>query len=277
MPSVARIDVICEGVRNGRDIRLLEASRQMLLRERDVDSDLVSLIGFQPLGGKPDLVPGLRVMRRMFGGESQLSVAIRDRDFLREVEWKKDRAAAMTDSDQLAKAWPLSCHCMESYLLDPEILLGAGIARDAIAQLPDLARSRLWVDVARSVLETVRHRIARSRPGVPDEKRREITSRDACAREVSAALARWRADTGVPVDLEVDSEIEADAADFEAHGPLVRRVDGKELLGDLARLVNKSPEKLAEILVRRVEESAAPAALVGDLRDFVVAIRARLL
>ena len=162
---VEEITLYCEDRGGGRSQRMLEAALSALRRELDF-APAVRPVG---VSNKNDVQVRTKFARsqtkpplRVFG--------VRDRDFLRSPLLAEYRARAFTADAQRVSPWPLPRHSIESYLLDEDVVEGAGapIARDRVEAA---AGERQWLDVARGTLETlayslrlIRHDAPRARP-----------------------------------------------------------------------------------------------------------------
>ncbi|MCB9543462.1 MAG: hypothetical protein H6703_13575 [Myxococcales bacterium] len=216
---VARLGptIFCEGVARGADVRLLEAARAALV----VTHPLADRVELRAANAWTSLTPLLGA----FKDEPSPVRAIRDRDFL-----PHDFVAGQRLKP--ASPFPLTRHCIESYLLDSSTFIAvAGVALPAYeAARDEVADEREWPDAAQGVLD----QYIRQHRHHPQLDKAAITDRAAAITAVEASLDGFsqRADHW-PEVIDVSAALDAMSADFHADGPLWARVDGKKLLSSL--------------------------------------------
>ncbi len=254
------LTVFCEGADNGPDIRLIEAARFAL----EGESELAQETEVRAAGSRGDLNPLLRLEHR-FGDVR----ALRDRDF-------SPRGVVDAQRAKPHRSFPLSRHCIESYLLDTGLISGiAGIPSDEYESLRDAAAAeRLWMDVHRGVIEQfcARHRLH------PARGTEQVRDRAAATAAVETSLNAFLARIETRMDsFDVAHEVEAMRLDMQRDGPLWSRVDGKKLLRDIHGRLNRKGMRLGkqqrfeQALLTRAELDP-PAALVDDVRALLETI-----
>ncbi len=199
---------------------------------------------------------------------------VRDRDFLERGLVERAREQAFADTPGTVEPWPLSRHCMESYLLDDDILLPTlpHVAPDELLSIVEnLAKGRRWLDVARGTLEDLTFRLRKlERVSIELEAR----DRDEALRAVREAAERIRA--GMTSAFEDDllaQKLDSLHADVVGEGRPRDRADGKALLGALEAELGKRgllaggvvPNGLRRALVHQAHRHP-PAALLADIR-----------
>lgn len=252
------ITVLCEGIDQGLDVRLLEIVRNAL----QSDVPVATRINFRPAGSKADLAPMIRAHRQ--SRNTRLVFAVRDRDFLPRVLVDEHRVKAFADADTLP--FPLSRHCLESYLLEPAFVMAALGLADVQAQLDVLAAARHWVDVGRAVLDDAGWHVRRVRLDLAGNPTTEIEARELVRAAVQAYTTHLSDGRALTRAMTKFDDV---LADF-AQDALWCRVDGKELLVALEgqlRSAGKLPRgDLLEHLLRHAEKAGPPAPLMDDLR-----------
>lgn len=258
------VTVLCEGVANGPDVRLLETARQTLRSTLP----LADRIGFKAAGSKIVLESSIQAYRGLRA--TPLVFAIRDRDFLRRELIEAQRAAAVERAPEAARAWPLSRHSIESYLLEPAFL-AAATGAEVETELVEFARERRWLDLARATLEDAGYRLRGTRRvKFGDEMPGDL---DAAVRLVYESLVTWGTQAQAALDpAQAEALLAAFDRDFRDDGPEWTRVDGKELLRRVEERLRQGPlpgGELRNLLLRHAEQHEPPTALVDDLRAFV--------
>src|SRR5689334_5108220 len=105
--SQDEITLVCEGQQRGRDVRWLNLTLSHLAQSFEPSGRVRPVPG----GSKADLGATVRGLREVLG--TQRVYAIRDRDFLRAELLTKDLAAGV---------YPLERYCIESYVIEPDVL-----------------------------------------------------------------------------------------------------------------------------------------------------------
>lgn len=255
--------IFCEGVARGADVRLLEAARASLVATHPL-ADHVEL---RAANAWTSLTPLLGA----FKDEPSPVRAIRDRDFL-----PRDFVAGQRLKP--ASPFPLTRHCIESYLLDSSTFIAvAGVALPAYeAARDEVADEREWPDAAQGAIDQF-IRMHRHHPQLDTalviDRLTAITAVEASLDAFSDRAHRWRelVDVGGAVDLMSE--------DFHADGPLWGRIDGKKLLSSLrdrfdphGRLGDRAD------FVRRLVNHAVlhpPPALCADLAALLETMQRR--
>lgn len=209
--------VFCEGIAGGPDVRLLEAARMALLTTHP----LADRIELRPAGSWGNLPSLLTVYQH----ESAPHGALRDRDFMPRRIVEQQRGKSL-------RPFPLSRHCIDSYLLDSALFTAvAGVSITVYEAARDAeAERRQWLDAARGVIGefVALHRLH------PTLGAGDPADRSTAIGAVEAALAAFTTDViGRRDAFDVAAEIDAMHRDFCADGPLWTRVDGKALLAAL--------------------------------------------
>ncbi len=246
--------IFCEGRARGADVRLLEAARNALLGSHPI----AARVEIRPAGSVGDLGPLLR----LYADAPRPVRAIRDRDFL-------PRSVVEQQRRKVIRPFPLGRHCIESYLLDAALVcpLVDVTGPEYEATRHELARRRLWTDVARGVVARYvgRHRLhPRAGEGRPDDRGGTIGAVET-ALNVFAAEVETRLEEFVVTDA-----VDAMREDFRRDGPPWTRVDGKALLHALRDTFDPTGARFGsrEAFVKRLVDRAErrpPRALVDDL------------
>jgi hypothetical protein len=194
------------------------------------------------------------------GRFSKYVVAIRDRDFLQ---------ARLLDKDK-PHVHSLRRHCLESYLLEPDLLEKALGVTDAERKLLALAEDRFWPDVARAVLDAIGYELRRDRLGLGDELPVDKAN---VASIVQSKLDSFRSDL-VSKPIDIQTLVDAFAVDMRSD-PLWMRVNGKALLKTFA--ANLEPKTLPggdieSTLFRWCAENGPPHSLVNEVHENLVHI-----
>ncbi len=267
MTSPYEIVVYCEGTSGGADVRLLEQARAALEADGWTDAGRLTLI---PAGAWFNLAPVVRAARGAQQGAGRC-FAVRDRDFMRRADLELDRAQALDEQASDPKAWPLSRHSIESYLLEPAWLGNAIEAQELAERIDRLAAARRFLDAVRAALSVVTQAVRTRRVSiglapVPDEP----TARRVLADRLRALRTDIKAELLIPG---ARSHLGAILRDFEADGELRTRVDGKRLLRTLEAGLRDDGilpgGGLKARLVKHAEEAKPPEPLVQDLRLLV--------
>ncbi|MDI1429590.1 hypothetical protein [Polyangium sorediatum] len=224
------IDLLCEGVPEGLDVRFLEMARFAVQKTLP----FAARVGIFDAGSKLDLVPSVRARRTLF--KKGYVFAVSDRDFLIRPLLEDRRAKALDlaiEGEGLKRltAYPLRRHCIESYLIEPAFIehaLGISGVSDVLAQM---AERRRWIDIVRAVLEDVAYKARQARPRLGDAL---PTCEGEAVRIVAEKIHAYRdAIQRQTQQEEPSSLVRMFADDFDDDGSLYTRVDGKELLGEL--------------------------------------------
>ena len=264
MSQLDQVTVLCEGAEQSVDVRVLEAARNACQRD---GSERARLVTIRPAGGKVEFPSALRAHRDVTG---RPVFALRDRDYLR----KELREEICTDAcdPAKAKAYPTRRHCIESYLLEPHFVDGAGL-RDITAMLTKFAEQRRWQDAAQAVLEAVGYATHQVRSALPPG---DISNRESAQTAIRAALSAYRGEVEKPLATDIEEQLDSFSHDFDADGPLWHRVHGKKLFAAVEHHLREAGDLpgggLMPLLVNRVENDLPPAALVTELRDFFEAL-----
>lgn len=254
--------IFCEGVAGGHDVILLEAARISLLSTYPLAED----IDVRPAGSKANLGPLIQTFK-----DAPSAFGIRDRDFLPRQIVAQQRAKSL-------RPYPLSRHCIESYLLDTVTFTAAtGVraedfeaARDAEAEL------RIWRDASQGTLDqfVARHRLNPGLGiGIPSDQDSAISQIETALNVFSAEIDHRLA------SFDVAAELSALVTDFKDDGPLWTRVDGKALLFAIRKRLDphgRLGERKAFVrrLVTRAERHPPPA-LRADLAALLETMQRR--
>ena len=246
------IRLVCEGVTPGRDQRwfnlvlgALAETFEPAARGRPV-----------PAGSKANLLATVRGMQEALS--STQVVAIRDRDFLQ---------ASLLDKDK-PHVHSLRRHCLESYLLEPEVLEKALGVTNVEQKLLLLAEDRFWPDVARAVLDAIGYELRQDRLRLGDEL---PVDKATVATIVQSKLDSFRSDlASKPIDIL--ALVDAFAVDMRSD-PLWKRVNGKDLLKTFASSLDSTILPGGDIestLFRWCAENGPPRPLVSEVRAILV-------
>lgn len=263
------ITLFCEDVSGGRSQRLLNAALGALLSDLPF-ATIVRVVG---VASKNDVK-----VRAKFGRmatEPRLRVfGVRDRDFLPRRLIDLHRADTFAPGSEQVAPWPLPRHCIESYLLDDDVLdraaLGVPLA-EVRARLDALAAERRWLDVTRAALEDLAFKMRKIRQGDIDGRpasRAEAlqTALDVASRMLSELVAAGS-------EPQLGAYLDMLSMDMDADGPLRGRVDGRELVHELSRALGLD----GGFLLPKLDALAhryPPAALIADLRAALEAMPA---
>ena len=260
------ITLYCEDKGEGRSQRILEAAVSALSGE----------LPFAPtvrpgVDSKSDVQVRTKFARTQSGPRLRV-FGVRDRDFLTQPLVLNARRHAFHDKPQSVTSWPLSRHCIESYLLDDDMLTAAvpDASLDALhAALDAAAGARLWLDVARGTLEDLAYRLRRIRQQDIEER---LADRAAALRVTLGVAEQMRRELdGASSEERLASHLDALASDMTANGPLRCRVDGRELIYELEVALGKKRGLLLDRLTQHARR-APPAALVADVRAILEAM-----
>lgn len=265
--------VLCEGREQGIDVLLLEAARFKV--EQSQGSPIAREVQILPAGGKGELVAALKSLRSLPDSMGRQFFAIRDRDFLRRQVLDEYRIAALQQVED-PRSWPLTRHCIESYLLDPEILAAAGVGEAVIGSIGQMAKERLCYDAARSAVEVGNVLLRKVRAELVDEPfalRGESDAIAAAKASMEKLRSKLASDRVEGLIARMESEVRGDIADFERDGPPAWRVDGKELLQSVAKAsgIHDLASKLTKLAVEE-----PPSDLVEDMNLFLSELKARI-
>ncbi len=256
------ITLFCEDREGGLSQRVVEAAVQSL------HADLPFAQQVRPIGvlNKNDVQVRTKFARtqprlRVFG--------VRDRDFIPRALFADLRSRAFHKTPDQVTPWPLRRHCIESYLLEDDVIAAAAPTLTR-AQIDEAAAARLWLDLARGTLEDLAFRTRKLlRHDALDPR---PVDRDAALRMVVDAAARIHeriANAGAEEGL--GSFLDELAADITGDGPLWARVDGRELVYDLERLLQQPRGSMLTTLGRHARLHP-PAALIADVREALEAM-----
>jgi hypothetical protein len=212
--SLKAATLVCEGVMGGRDHRWLA----LVLGELGAGH-----VNVGPAGSKANLGATVRGMREAL--TTPRVYAIRDRDFLRAELLRKDEADGV---------YSLERHCLESYVLEHEVLEKALGLSGVGAQVLALAERRFWPDVARAVLDDVSYKLRRERLHLEED---EPTDRAEVAELVKARRAVLVSKLAAE-HMDVEALIDSFELDMRS-APLWTRVNGKELMKSFAAQLGK--------------------------------------
>lgn len=254
------LTIFCEGVEQGPDIRLLEAARVALQDDLPIAEDAE----IRAAGSRGDLNPLLRLDHRRTTVR-----ALRDRDFTPQAMLDRQR-------QKPHRAYPLSRHSIESYLLDSKLFSKViGVDRDIYEKARDEeAHARLWTDVGRGVIEQfcIRHRLH------PSTGTASPGDRPAAISTVETSLNTFLARVEKRLEeFELAAEIDDMHRDMISNGPVWARVDGRSLLWALRDRFDSDGKRfgkrrdLRDRLVARAEIQP-PAALIEDLRGLLLTL-----
>ncbi len=271
-PRKEEVTLYCEDRDNGRTARLVEAALQKL--GEDAELFFAKLVRPRGSSSKNDV----HVWTKFTRSQKLRAVGLRDRDFLLRGMLESARRSAFHESPLLVKPWPLPRHCIESYLLDEDVV------RAALPDLGDVAfgevveqraAARYWLDVARGTIEDFLWRwrnVARiSIDGRPADREGALAATHASAEQIRQQAAEDGTD-----EL-LDKHFAALAVDMASDGPLRCRVDGRELVRDVATTLGgmsgvRLPRGGLLAALTNQAEKQCPAALLSDLRDLLIAV-----
>lgn len=270
------ITLFCEDSASaGRTARLFNAAVQELKKAPDLGfAEKIAVLGS---ASKSDV----HVWTKFARSQSYRAMGVRDRDFLLETMVRQDRAGAFHESHERVRPWPLPRRCIESYLLDADVVsvvlpkLDGSILSEIIGRATE---ARMWLDVARGAMEDFLYRWRRvgrsSITGHPVDRPSAVLA--AC--ETADVIRREAGITGR--DELLEKHLDALAADMVSDGPLRHRVDGKELLADVQRsLSEEHPASLPRggllSALERQAQKQPPASLLADLRALLLAVPER--
>lgn len=269
------LTLFCEDRDGGRSSVLIEAALQSLVR---ADSSLGFATSVRPRGGSSK--SDVQVWTKFARSQGFRAFGVRDRDFLLRGLCREARASAFHASDKQVKPWPLQRHCIESYLLEEDVVhavlpaLDVETIRSLVAAC---AQDRFWLDVARGAVEDFLWRL---RNADRESIEGRPTDRESALLASRTIAARIRASAGEEsADAKLDSQFDAIAEDMASDGSLPCRVDGRELIGDVSRALTKKPnvelpqDGLLRALTKQAEKQP-PAALLADVRELLLAIPA---
>ena len=134
------VTLVCEGVPDGPDVRWIG----LVLGKLAESFEPASRIRPLPAGSKADLGATVRGMRKAL--RTPHVYAVRDRDYLR---------AELLGKDEAGGVYALTRHCLESYLVEPELLEAALGLHRAEEKLLAIAERRFWPDLGRAVLDAI--------------------------------------------------------------------------------------------------------------------------
>jgi hypothetical protein len=273
------VTLYCEDRANGLTSKLVEAALQSLGQAPELG--FAKTVRPRGSSSKNDVLVWTKLARQ----QKERAIGLRDRDFLLRPLVDQARLNSFHRSHEHVKPWPLPRHCIESYLLDEDVLCAV---LPAVAIPPvtgatlrkiveECSAARRWLDVARGTLEdfhwrwrNVERRSIEGRP--PDRPSAIAAVRDA-ARQIREQAA------AVGTNELLDKHFDALAEDMESDGPLWHRVDGKELVRDVELVLVGSHEGdvprggLLAALTHHAKKQP-PAALLADLRSMLNAIPA---
>lgn len=263
-----QVTLFCEDSESGLTKRLIGASLAEL--EKEPACAFAAVIRPEGSRSKSDVMVWTKFARQ----KKVRAFGLRDRDFLSSDLLKQGRESAFHESPESVKPWPLSRHCIESYLLDDDLIKSALPSVDVAlfhARVDQAAEARFWWDVARATVEDLLFRRRNlPRPSVRERPVDRASALDA-ARSIATKIRREVAEADTDAVLEASFEkLERDMKD---DGPLRHRVDGKELLKDISRIL--SADIPVRDLVATLQKKAMvqpPRALLDDVREALRAI-----
>lgn len=185
-------------------------------------------------------------------------VAIRDRDFVQ---------ASLLDKDK-PHVHSLRRHCLESYLLEPDVLEKALGVTNVERKLLALAEDRFWPDVARAALDAIGYELRRDRLELGDElpgDKATVTT------IVQSKLDSFRSDL-VSKPIDIQALVDAFAVDMPSD-PIWKRVNGKDLLKTFASSLDSKILPGGDIestLFRWCAENGPPHSLVNEVHEILV-------
>lgn len=238
--SLGEITLVCEGEPEGRDIRWLGLALDKL--------GVAKAVEISPSGSKANLVPTVRALRAR--GQARV-YAIRDRDFLHATLLEKNLGDGL---------FPLQRHCLETYLLEPELLEAAVGAREMKSKIEQLAEERFWLDVGRAVLEDFAFSLRTRRPTFDDEDGMPV-DRSETERKLKSKLEEFSGHLKIP---DVAAGVDRFQHDMQ-DDPKWTRVDGKSLFKAVEKELAPGGDLERKLFVW-CSEKGAPDALVRDVR-----------
>ncbi len=263
------ITLFCEDKPGGRSQRILDAAVSEL-RGTLPFAGAIRTIGVL---GKNDVVVRAKFARSQTGPKLRV-LAVRDRDFLRAPLVTDARAHAYDSDWARVTPWPLSRHCIESYLLDDDVLDALPLASRPTGAQPVIDRAaaaRQWLDVTRGTLDDLAYRVRQVRQTSILEPPSDRETAIAAVQHVATAMQRALTDAGAPEAL--TKHLDALAADMSTDGPLRHRVDGRELVYDVERALGRHRGSLLDALSQQARKKP-PAALVAEMKAVLEAMPA---
>jgi hypothetical protein len=261
------IALFCEDRAKGRSQQLLEIALQELRKDLPFASDVVPI----GISSKDDVQVRAKFARQ----DRYRAVGLRDRDFLpRDIVDDYRRMAFHADAERI-RPWPLQRYCIESYLLDIDVLGPAIPAADPAALqavVEAAAAARRWLDVARGTFDDLAWRLRRAHRGAIKDRLEWPSDRESALGAVRDAVDLVRRDfTEAHADDHLVKKLDALDSDMESDGPLRHRVDGRQLVADVERALAsgqgaiRPPGGLLSALDKRAR-AHPPVALLADLR-----------
>ena len=248
-------DLFCEGIAGGLDVRLIEFALFEIQRS-DVRASRIRVL---PAGSKGAVAAVVKAMRSV-----RPTVGVCDRDY-RPAWLLRQHREGVEQKGQ----FPLSRHCIESYLVEPALLLGLGVwsIAEAEAVLTEEAERLVWDCAAMGVVERYNRQHHRQL-SVPSAT--GLISRSQVVESVGRELNTLRDDVerfsaGFDIGIAVDELVQ----DFQDDGPQWTRVDGKKLAKRVSVRLGKAVPRggLAKWTLAQIEAGKAevPGALLDDL------------
>ncbi|MFS8066377.1 MAG: hypothetical protein ACMG6S_08385 [Byssovorax sp.] len=248
---------------NGLTQRLLEAAIQELRKELPFAASVVPV----GVGAKNDV----QVRSKFARADNYRAFGLRDRDFLRRALVEKNRTQVFHRKPDQVLPWPLPRHCIQSYLLDTDVLgavapkIDVAVIRSAVDQA---ASARKWNDAAHGALDDCMFKLRQVRQAMAGN----VADRESAVRTICDEAARLRVLYAAPfVEDQLVAELDALEADMTSDGPLRHRVDGRELVKDVERAllaahaVDLPMGELISALDRQAQ-AHPPKALLADIR-----------
>ncbi|GEM_PF-4796806 len=261
MSQLDGITILCEGIDQGPDVRLLETARLAL----KVSVALAGVVTFRPAGSKGDLRQTVKALQ-----EVQPAVpvyAIRDRDFLIKPLLSEMRETAQRKPNEAA--WPLSRHAIESYLIEPAFVEKA-LGMSGVAKLLEpLASERLWHDAGRATLERAAYEARHARPHLDEA----IRDKSAVLGAIVAELGKWKTSIASLPSASAPEMVCGEFVEDFSLDPLWTRVDGKALLKALGHAL--AHDGILGALLHYAEDSGPPEPLVVDVGLFIAGLAAK--
>ena len=180
MSEYDEVLLLCEDMGGRPSVRLLEVARQRLVAELPIAAS----VDIKPVGGESNLRPLVHSERE----QKRRAFAVRDRDFLERSLVERFRTEHFTEAVSVYP-WPLSRHCIESYLLDAAFLARAlpGPKLGWAEVVEELARARRWTDIAKATVNDLNWRLREARGSTRGKG--DATNRDEAIALVRAACA----------------------------------------------------------------------------------------